>query len=129
VLEKNPDTVELVFKNYPLRSHKYARTAAIAALAAGKQGKFWEFHNELFAIYQQINDEKIIEIAEKLALNMPQFQSGIQDPSIRAIVDNDFQEGVRIGIRGVPTVYINGKQFRGRSLEDYQAEIDTQLKK
>ena len=129
MLEKNPDTVELVFKNYPLRSHKYARTAAIAALAAGKQGKFWEFHNELFAIYQQINDEKIIEIAEKLALNMPQFQSGIQDPSIRAIVDNDFQEGVRIGIRGVPTVYINGKQFRGRSLEDYQAEIDTQLKK
>ena len=59
---------------------------------------------------------------------MPQFQSGIQDPAIRAIVDNDLQEGARIGIRGVPSVYINGKQFRGRRLEDYQTEIDRILK-
>ena len=128
MLEKNPNAVKLVFKNYPLRSHKYARTAAIAALAAGGQGKFWEFHDALFKIYKQINDEKIIEIAEKLALDMPRFQSSIKDPAIRAIISKDFQEGVRIGIRGVPAVFINGKQFRGRRLEDFQTAIDSELK-
>ena len=129
MLEKNPDTVKLVFKNYPLRSHKYARPAAIAALAAGSQGKFWEFHDELFKIYKQINDEKIIEIAEKLALDMPRFQSSIEDPAIRAIISKDAQEGVRIGIRGVPSVFINGKQIRGRRLQDFQRAIDQQLNK
>lgn len=129
MFEKNPNTVKLVFKNYPLRSHKYARSAAIAALAAGGQGKFWEFHDELFKIYKQINDEKIIEIAEKLALDMPRFQSSIKDPAIRAMISKDAQEGVRIGIRGVPSVFINGKRFRGRSLRDYQTVIDQHLSK
>jgi len=129
VLEKNPDTVKLVFKNYPLRSHKYARSAATAALAAGRQAKFWEFHDELFKIYKQINDKKIIEIAKKLALDMTRFQSSIEDPAIRAIINKDAQEGVRIGIRGVPSVFINGKQFRGRRLQDYQTAIDQQLNK
>jgi len=129
VFEKNPDTVKLVFKNYPLRSHKYARSAATAALAAGRQGKFWEFHDELFKIYKQINDEKITEIAEKLALDMPRFQSSIEDPAIRAIISKDAQEGVRIGIRGVPSVFINGKQIRGRRLQDFQRAIDQQLNK
>jgi protein-disulfide isomerase len=48
VLEKNPNQVKLVFKNFPLRNHKFAMEAAIAALAAEKQGKFWEFHDLLF---------------------------------------------------------------------------------
>jgi protein-disulfide isomerase len=66
VFEKNPSTVKVVYKNFPLRSHKYAITAAVAALAAGRQGKFWEFHDELYKIYKQINDQKILEIAQKL---------------------------------------------------------------
>ena len=129
MFEKNPTTVRIVFKNFPLRSHKYARTSAVAALAAGRQGKFWEFHDELFKIYQQINEEKIIGIAQKLALNMPQFEKDIKDPAIRALINVDVKKGVQIGIRGVPTVYINGKQTRARSVQDFQAAIDQQLKK
>jgi protein-disulfide isomerase len=63
VLEKYPHDVKIVFKNYPLRNHKFAMKAAIAALAAGSEGKFWEFHDELFKNYNKLNDQKIREIA------------------------------------------------------------------
>jgi protein-disulfide isomerase len=65
VLEKNPKTVKIVFKNFPIRSHKFAAQAAVAALAADRQGKFWEFHDELFNNYNRLNEEKVQEIAAK----------------------------------------------------------------
>jgi protein-disulfide isomerase len=129
VFEKNPDTVRIVFKNFPLRSHKYATTSAVAAMAAGRQGKFWEFHDELFKIYKQIDENKIIEVAQLVGLDMNQFNTDVKDPVIRQIISNDYQQGVQIGVRGVPAVYINGKQFRGRNIEDYQAAIDGIVKK
>jgi protein-disulfide isomerase len=129
VFEKNPDTVRIVFKNFPLRSHKYATTSAVAAMAAGRQGKFWEFHDELFKIYKQIDENKIIEVAQLVGLDMNQFNTDVKDPVIRQIINNDYQQGVQIGVRGVPAVYINGKQFRGRNIEDYQAAIDEIVKK
>ena len=129
VFEKNPDTVTIVFKNFPLRSHKYATTSAVAALAAGRQGKFWEFHDELFKIYKQINENKIIEVAQQIGLDMNQFNNDIKDPAIRELIRKDYQQGINIGVRGVPAVFINGKQFRGRNVEAYQAAIDEIVKK
>jgi len=70
----------------PLRFHKFADPSARAALAAFKQGKFWEFHDELFKVYKMINDKKINEIAQNLALNMPEFQESIKDPDIMRLV-------------------------------------------
>jgi protein-disulfide isomerase len=129
VFEKNPETVTIVFKNFPLRSHKYATTSAGAALAAGRQGKFWEFHDELFKEYRQINENKIADIAQRLGLDMNQYNKDISDPGIRAAIRNDYQEGISIGVRGVPAVYMNGKQFRGRNISDYQSAIDEIMKK
>jgi protein-disulfide isomerase len=129
VFEKNPETVTIVFKNFPLRSHKYATTSAVAALAAGRQEKFWQFHDELFKIYKQLNENKIIEIAQQIGLDMNQFNKDVNDEAIRKLIQNDYQLGIKIGVRGVPAVFINGKQFRGRSVEDYQAAIDEILKK
>jgi len=57
VLEKNPKTVKVVFKNFPLRKHRFAAKAAAAALVAGRQEKFWEFHDELFKNYGQLSDK------------------------------------------------------------------------
>ena len=123
MFEKNPDTVTIVFKNFPLRSHQYATTAAVAALSAGRQGKFWVFHDELFKIYKQINENKIIEIAQQIGLDMNQFNKDVNDPAIRTLIQKDYQEGINIGVRGVPAVFINGKQFRGRNIEGCQASI------
>ncbi len=80
MLEKNPKTVKIVFKNFPIRSHKFAIQAAVAALAAERQGKFWDFHDELFKHYDKLNEEKIQEIAGTLELDKAQFEKDRQDP-------------------------------------------------
>ena len=70
MLERYPKEVKLVAKNFPLARHKFATKAAMAALAANAQGKFWEFHSKLFENYKVINDAKIQDIAGELGLDM-----------------------------------------------------------
>ena len=129
VVEKYPQKVKVAYKNFPVRSHKYAETAARAALAAGKQGKFWPFHDKLFDNYNQLNDVKVREIAQELKLDMAQFEKDWQDPGIAASVQSDMTEGGRIGVRSVPTVFINGSQLKRRTLEGMSEMIDKELNK
>jgi protein-disulfide isomerase len=129
VLEKNPDKVKLVFKNFPLRNHKFAMQAATAALAAEKQGKFWEFHDLLFKDYNRLNEQKVKEIAQKLKLDMQQFEKDRKDPGIRALINRDVSEGSRAGVRGTPTIFVNGRLLRNRSMAGFQELIEKALKK
>ena len=103
--------------------------AAIAALAAGSQGKFWEFHDLLFKNYNQLSDQKIQEIAQTVGLNMEEYEKKKNDPAIRRKVDQDFSDGRQAGVRGTPTVFINGIRLKDRSLQGFQAAIDNQLQK
>ena len=89
VLEKYPGEVKLVFKNFPLRSHQYAMKAALAALAAGSQGKFWEFHDLLFKNHNQLNDQKIREITLSLGLDEAEFEKKMKDPALEGRVRQD----------------------------------------
>ena len=127
MLEKNPKTVKIVFKNFPIRSHKFAIQAALAALAAERQGKFWDFHDELFKHYDRLNEEKVQEIAEKLELDMEQFEKDRQDALLMEQIKYDYNEGIRIGVRSVPTVFVNGRKLKERTLEGLQALIDKEL--
>ena len=128
LLEKYPTELRVVFKNFPIRSHKYAFTSAMAALAAGQQGKFWEFHDELFKNYNRLNDQKIQEIVKQLNLDQTKFNEDTKSPVEAARVLQDYEEGIRLGVRGTPTVFINGKQFRKkRSMKNMEAVIDEEL--
>jgi len=129
VLEKNPDRVKLVFKNFPIRNHKFAMEAAIAALAAEKQGKFWEFHDLLFKDYNRLNEQKVKEIAQQLKLDMEKFEKDRKDPQTRAMINRDLAEGNRAGVRGTPTVFINGRLLRNRSMAGFQELIEKALNK
>ena len=129
MLEKNPDKVKLVFKNFPLRNHKFAMEAAIAALAAEKQGKFWEFHDLLFKDYNRLNVQKVKEIAQQLKLDMEKFEKDRKDPGIRPLINRDLAEGNRAGVRGTPTIFINGRLLRDRSPAGFQELIEKALKK
>jgi protein-disulfide isomerase len=129
VLEKYPDDVKIVFKNFPLRNHKFAMKAATAALAAESQGKFWEFHDLLFKNYNKLNDQKISEIALELRLNQTKFNTKMKDPMITAMIRQDVREGAQAGVRGTPTVFINGRLLKKRSLQGFQAAIDKELQK
>ena len=128
VLEKNPETVKIVYKNFPIRSHRFAREAAVAALAADRQGKFWEFHDELFKNYNGLNEEKIQEIATKLKLNKAQFEKDRKDPLLLEQIDHDVSEGNQAGVHSVPSVFINGRKLKQRSLDGFQELIDQELK-
>ena len=127
MLEKNPKTVKAVFKNFPIRSHKFAIQAAVAALAAGRQEKFWDFHDELFNHYNQLNEEKIQEIATKLKLDKVQFEKDRKDPLLMEQIKYDYNEGIRIGVRSVPSAFVNGRKLKDRSLKGFQALIDKEL--
>lgn len=129
VLERYPQSVKIVFKNFPIRSHKFASKAAVAALAADRQGKFWEFHDELFKNYRQLNEEKIEEIADALQLDKAQFEKDKEDPFLWQRVKHDYNEGIKLGIRGVPTVFINGRRLNDHSPDGYQAEVKKELNK
>jgi len=119
--------MKLVFKNFPLRNHKFAWPAAIAALAANKQGKFWELHDQLYENYNRLSDQKIREIAQQVGLDMEKFDKDMKDPELKALVERDFQEGAGAGVRGIPTIFVNGRQLKNRSFQGFQAEIEKEL--
>ena len=117
----------MVYKNFPLRNHRFAFRAAEAALAAAPQGKFWEFHDELFKDYSKLNEEKIQEIARTLHLDMPQFEAELHNPAIDKQIRDDYQQGISLDVRGVPTVFINGRRLKDRSMEGFLQMIDQEL--
>jgi protein-disulfide isomerase len=130
VLEKYPKEAKLVIKQFPLSQiHDYARKAAIAALAASKQGKFWEMHSKLFANQDQLSDAKVEEIAKEISLDMKKFTEDQKDPAIASQIDTDTKHASQVNVPGTPAIYVNGKLLNQRSLAGFQQAIDAELKK
>lgn len=115
VLERYPEQVKIVFKHFPLQFHKVARPAALAALAAQEQGKFWEFHDLLFKNVSSLTEEKIQGIAKELHLDMKRFQDDLDSPAIRQKLSKDLQDAVSAGVKGTPTLFVNGRLVKKRS--------------
>lgn len=128
MLEKFPNQVKLVIKNFPLSSHPFARKAALGALAAANQGKFWEMHRKLLEHYRELNDAKIEAIAREVGLNLEQFNRDLQDPSLNVRLERDVASALQAEVRGTPTLFLNGKLFTPRSLEGFQKAIEEELK-
>jgi protein-disulfide isomerase len=106
-MAKHKDQVTLVFKNFPLTQvHPEALPAARAAWAAQQQGKFWEYHDELFGNQAKLGNNFYLDTAKKLNLNLAKFQSdySIADTAIL----NDFKLGRTIDVQGTPTLILNG---------------------
>ena len=129
VLEKYPEKVKVVFKNYPSDAHQFARSAATAALAAEKQGKFWEFHDLLFENYSELNLKKIKDIALELGLDANQLQKDMKDAMLLTSIDKDVSEAFKAGVWTTPTVFINGRILGDVTLVGFQALIEKELKK
>jgi protein-disulfide isomerase len=129
LLEKYPQQVRLVFKNYPLRSHKFARQAATAALAAHSLGRFWEFHDALFASYNKLSEAKVEEIRAQLNLDKEAFDAQRKAPQVMGLIQKDIKSGKNAGVRATPSVFINGRFQRKRSLEIFSAAVDAELQR
>jgi len=128
VVAAYPTQVRVVYKHFPLNMHKSARLAAVASIAARNQGKFWPLHDQLFANYNKLNDGKIRELAESIGLDMDRFDKDIADPAVQQEIAADLQLGTASGVRGTPSVYINGAQLKDSSLGGFRRAIDAELK-
>jgi len=116
LLEQFPDTLRVYFLHYPLPSHGNATDAAIAAHAAHQQGKFWPYHDRIFQEQQTLSRSMdaiplLRTWAQELGLDLKQFQKDMENPDTYAAVRAQQQQGQDAGIRGTPSVFINGKAF------------------
>lgn len=128
ILDAFPNDVRFVFKNYPLPFHQQAMPAAKAAVAAGKQGKFFEMHDKLFENFKSLAADKYEVWAGELGLNVEQFKKDMEAPETAAVVTGEMKEAGEVGVRGTPSFFINGKQPAGRSFELYKSIIEEEIK-
>jgi len=106
--------LRFVFRNFPLReSHPHAQHAAEAAEAAAAQGKFWEMHDRLFERQFALDDEHLIAYAEELGLDGGRVARELAARTYKSRVRDDFMSGVRSGVNGTPTFFINGLRYNG----------------
>jgi protein-disulfide isomerase len=129
VLDKYAKETKFVVKHFPLRSHRFARKASAAALAAKEQGKFWEFHEKLIENQSSIDEKKIEDIATELHLNMEQFKRDMNSAPVNDLIVRDLRDGRAVGIRGIPTVLVNGRIVAKPSPQNLEGAIAAALKK
>ena len=124
------DNVRIVWKHLPLQIHKDALGAALAAEVAGKQGKFWEFHDRLFADQTKLSPEDLKQHAKDLRLDMNRFETDLLNGEAKKKIDGDMAEAQTLGINGTPGIFINGRFVQGaQPFEVFAKIIDEELTK
>ncbi|MDM8551787.1 thioredoxin domain-containing protein [Desulfobacterales bacterium HSG2] len=127
VMEKYPEKVRVVFKNNPLDFHEQAMPAAKAALAANRQGKFWEYHDLLFENSSKLSEELLVKFAEQLKLDMKKFDDDRNSPEIADQIESEVAEAKKNKLRGTPTFVANGVVIRGAQKLNYFSKVIDRL--
>ena len=128
VLSTYGDRIRFVYRHYPLPNHPFARPAAEAAACANEQGKFWPFHDRLFASPSKLSDADFKQYATDLGLNTAQFNSCVDTHKLKAQVDKDVKDGEEAGVNGTPAFFINGRMISGAQPFDvFKKLIDDEL--
>jgi len=122
--------VKFAWKNFPLPFHDKAQLAAEAAMAANEQGKFWEYHDKLFANQQALERADLEKYAQDIGLNMNQFKAGLDSGKFKAHITRDQAEAAKAGAQGTPTFLINGTRLVGAvPVDQFKKLIDEALAK
>jgi protein-disulfide isomerase len=129
LLKRYDGKVRLVHKDLPLESiHPQARQAAEAARCAGEQGKFWNFHDVLYANSTKLSLEDLKGYAGQIGLNVESFRACYNSGKYRTAVQKDVNDGAQLGLTGTPTFFINGREMSGaQPVEAFAAIIDEEL--
>jgi protein-disulfide isomerase len=112
--EKKKPKMRLVFKFMPLAMHPRGEPAARAAIAAQAQGKFWEMHHELFANAPRLEESDLDAYAKAIGLDVGRFHADMQSAATKARLDADRKLADDLGVKGTPTIFINGRQYDGK---------------
>jgi protein-disulfide isomerase len=118
------DGLSFVFRNFPLQAiHPWARPAAELAELAGRQGRFWEMHDLLFANQANLNSVTLLSLCEKLGLKGCDENSELYTSAGRDRIEADFAGGLRGSVNGTPTLFLNGERYDGS--KDYASLVET----
>jgi protein-disulfide isomerase len=114
IMAQDGDALRFAFRNFPLAQiHPHAQKAAEAAEAAGAQGRFWPMHAALFENQDALDEEDLVGYAQALELDLEKFQTELLRGNYAGRVREDFLTGVRSGVNGTPTFFINGRRHDG----------------
>ena len=111
IVEESNGKVKLIFKQYPLPGHPKARECAKAAIAAHKQGKFWEMHDLLFDNQDRLQSANLEEYAKKLGLDLKRFRADLASKETAAKIEADIAEGREAGVDSTPSIYVNDRRY------------------
>lgn len=124
------DNLRVIFRHFPLQQHANARSAAQAAEAAGKQGKFWEMHDMIYEGQREWSEKSKTDAiavfagyAQKLKLNIDTFGKDMNDETIIDKIENNFDQGVGFGVDSTPTFFLNNTRMSPRSYSEFRDAI------
>ena len=104
--------LKFVFRNFPLsKIHPHAKLAAIAAEASDKQERFWEMHDIIFENQKNLSNSFLIAYANEVGLDIFQFKTDMNDETLIKKIESDFESGLRSGVNGTPSFFVNGEKY------------------
>ena len=129
VLERYPEQVRLIHRHFPLDGvHPFARIASEAAMCADEQGRFWDFHDAIFARQGRLEDASWNEIAGELGLDLERLETCIDERRYEEFVTADYEAGVEAGVTGTPAFFVNGIALKGaRDADEISRVVDSEL--
>lgn len=130
ILDEFKGDVRLYFKHYPLPQHTNARLAAEAAVAAQKQGKFWQYQDKLWENQDSLTPAELEKYAKEIGLDLAKFRAEMDDAKTKARVQKDRVDGQTLGLASTPTLYINGREYTdAKDTESLREWIKEELSK
>ncbi len=126
LLEEYPNAIRVVYKQYPLppNVHPQAQEAALAALAADRQGKFWELHELLYQNSRRLDANLYPVLAEQAGLVLAQFEKDRRSPEVQQRLSEDEQSATLASVPGVPALYLNGRLLPTWRYDYVRAQIE-----
>jgi protein-disulfide isomerase len=118
--------VKLTFLNFPITGHEMAMPAAVAALAAHRQGRFWQLHDVIFENRTRLSEDVILELAQGIGLDVDQLREDMLDPAIETQINREKHQGERLGVKGTPAIFINGRRFN-ENLPELEVAVQEEL--
>jgi protein-disulfide isomerase len=130
VLATYGDRIKFVYRHYPVQGHAAAKPAAEASECAKEQGKFWPFHDRLFANPSKLSDADLKAHAAAIGLDTAAFNACVDSHKYRSVVEADTRDGEAVGVNGTPAFYINGRMVSGaQPFEVFKKLIDDELQR
>ena len=128
IVKESGDKVRLVARDFPLSQHADAFKAAEAAEAAREQGKYWEYVQVLLQNQSALSVEKLKTYATQLGLDRARFDAALDSRKFAEMVQTDVDDGIKLGLKGTPSLFINGRRVTAKSYEELKESVDAALK-